>query len=655
MSARKKEVATAVPYAQRRWPTYVYMIALSLLYLVVFQRIKDERVFLGGDNADYYVLARSIAMGEGFSNVSSPEAPPSNHFPPGYPFVMAVAMQFGIKGITALTFMNGVFLWAALLLLFVVFKRWSGDRELAALVVLLCMFNAHLLQYATIMMSEVPYLLCMAVVLFAYGGYLRSAPGRRQWYWLAALVLVSVLMLYIRSAGLAVVGALGLHLLLRKQWRPAFLYVGVVLLSQVPWQVRSQRLGGSSYTKQLLSVNPYRPELGSMKAADWKDRVWANAKRYFVREVPGALMPWTSRVGNHPVQWAEEWPKAALLVALMLAGLWGVGPQWRSLVLTLMAMNGFILLLWPQVWFGVRFMLPLIPLLVLLAALGLWFPLARLAQHYHRPRWLAWVVVAPVAIAYLVPLNNKVLAQGSELTSARLTELAKEYQLRMDNRTRTCYALCVAALEADRKNPYADKFNEYVQMARWVHANTPRDASTVVSCRKQALFYLFADRYVTGFTKDLDPGVVIQDLAAHKVSHVVVDQLGFADVGRYLVPAIQRDPLKFPMRHSIASKMNAKQVTYLLGFEPELGYHGPWHNGLKHGTGRWVGNDGSVFQGTWVNDTIQGQGVLQRADGVRVEGLWQDGQMNGPGRYVKEGQVLQEGVFVNGQLVTSAR
>lgn len=623
---------------------------LSLVFLGVFQRIKDERVFLGGDNADYYVLARSIAQGDGFSNVSTPDKPPGNHFPPGYPFLMAAMMKVGITGLTTLTWMNGLFLWAALMLLFVVFKRWSGDVWLSALAVLLAMFNAHLLQYATIMMSEVPYLLCMAAVLFAYGGWLRDPDGPRRWYWLGAMVLVSILMLYIRTAGIAVVGALGLHMLLLRHWRLAFLYVGVVLLSQVPWQVRSQRLGGSSYTKQLLSVNPYRPELGAMKVADWKDRVWANTKRYFVREVPGAIMPWTSRAGNFPVNWGREWPMAALLAVLLVVGLGGITARWRSLVIALMAMNGFILLLWPQVWFGVRFILPLLPLLVFLALLGAYMPLSKLATRLNRPAWLAWVVVVPLAIAYLVPLNAKALLSGRDYTNERIMELAKEYVLRMDNRRKVCHAFSVAALEVDRTNPYADKFNEYIQMARWVRANTPRDASTVVCCRKQALFYLFADRYVTGFAKELDPTAVIADLQQRGVSHVVVDQMGFADVGRYLVPAIQRDAAKFPMLHSIPGRMNPQQVTYLLGFKPELGYHGPWEKGLKHGQGRWAGGDGSTFEGTWVNDTIRGEGVMTRADGVRIEGRWDNGQLNGPGRYVKDGQVLQQGIYVNGAL-----
>lgn len=646
---RKKDKAPeGVPYAQRTWPTYAYMVVLSLIYLVVFNLIKDDRVYLGGDNADYYVLARSIEMGEGYRNVSSLEAPPNNHFPPGYPFIMATLMKFGMTEITTLTAMNGLFFWAALMLLFVVFKRWTGDRELSAVAVLLCILNANLLQFATIMMSEMPYLLCMALALFAYGRYLKADDDRTRWTWVAVLIAASILMLYIRTAGIAVLGAIGLHLLLTRRIRMAFIVVGAVLLSQVPWQVRTAHLGGSSYTKQLLSVNPYRPEKGAMQAHDWPKRITANLKRYFVREVPAALAPWVSRAGAVKVDRAKELPLAVVLAALMLVGVWWVDARWRWLVVPLLIMNGALLLLWPQVWFGVRFILPLIPFLVLFALQGAHGLLSRATARSKWSTYITWGVLTPVLLYYGSLLNEKVLMQGREVTNASLVEINKVWAVRVDPRARICYATCIKGLSADRNNPYPDKFEEYIRTAEWVERNTPRDTSTVVCCRKQSLFYLFSGRYVTGFLKDTDPAALIADLKEKRVSHVVVDQMGFADVGRYLVPVVQRDPLKFPVLHTIPSKLNPKQVTFLLGFKPELGYHGAWENGRKSGPGRWVNTDGGVFEGTWRNDTIVGHGVMRTPDGSVVEGEWHNGQLNGHGRRTRDGVVLHEGLYVNG-------
>ena len=405
--ASRKGAKDKVPFAQRRWPTYAYMAVLTLVFIALFQKIKDEHVSLGGDNADYFVLAKSLATGHGFSDVSNIDVRPHNHFPPGYPFLMAAMMKVGITEIVTLTWMNGLFLWAALMLLFVVFKRWSGDRELAAVVILVCMMNAHLLGYATIMMSEVPFLLCMAVTLFAYGEVLDAVPGRRRIAWVAVLIATSILMLYIRTAGIAVVGALGAHLLITRRIKLAFLFVGVVLLSQVPWQLRSQALGGSSYARQLLSVNPYRPEKGSMKLPDWKERVLANAKRYFYREVPSALMPWTAKVNAFKVQRGKEWPLSALIVVLVCLGAWATG-RYHWLVLLLLALNMAMLLLWPQVWVGPRFILPLIPLLLFLGLLGLYAAARWCVQRFGWPRVVAWLPVVPVVLVLLSFSNSRV-------------------------------------------------------------------------------------------------------------------------------------------------------------------------------------------------------------------------------------------------------
>lgn len=648
--ASKKGKAARVPFAQRRWPTYLYMGVLTLVFISLFQRIKDEHVSLGGDNADYFVLAKSLATGQGFCDVSNISAPPHNHFPPGYPFLMAGMMKLGITEITTLTWMNGLFLWAALMLLFVVFKRWSGSRELAAVAVLVCMMNAHLLGYSTIMMSEVPFLLCMAVTLFAYGSVLDAGPGRRRIAWVALLIASSILMLYIRTAGLAVVGALGAHLLLTKRIKLAFLFVGVVLLSQVPWQLRSRALGGSSYVRQLLSVNPYRPEKGTMQPSDWTHRVLSNAQRYFFREVPGALMPWTGKPSAFKIQRTKEWPLAASIVVAVCAGAWATG-RYRWLVLLLLALNMSMLLLWPQVWVGPRFILPLIPLLMFLALLGLYAGAVWCVRRFRLPKAVAWVPVVPVVFVLMSFSNSCVLLEGRDYDQKKLNELSKERIVRVDPRAKRVYAPCVRSLAADRMNAYPERFEEYIRIAKWASEHTPRDTTTVVCCRKPALFYLFSGRYVTGFAKTADPGEMAADLEQRRVSYVVFDQLGFADVRRYLGPLLQRDPSKFKLLHSIPSRSNAKQITYLFSFDPRFGYHGPWKDGLKNGEGRLLGRDGSEFTGTWRNDTIMGQGTLRRTDGVLVVGEWTNGKLNGHGRYIKDGQVLQEGEFRNGVLI----
>ena len=61
----------------------LYFGILFLIFIQVYPYIFDAKIFLGGDNADYYLLANALADGEGYVNIHLPGAPPANHFPPG--------------------------------------------------------------------------------------------------------------------------------------------------------------------------------------------------------------------------------------------------------------------------------------------------------------------------------------------------------------------------------------------------------------------------------------------------------------------------------------------------------------------------------------------------------------------------------------------
>lgn len=639
------------PWLNIRWRTAIYALLLTFVFIRMYDRIRDDRVYLGGDNADYYILAESIAAGQGYHYVALPDAPAHNHFPPGYPFMLATFMRMGITGIDTLTGLNGLFLWAALMVFLGLFTRFSGDPELAAISVGLCAINAHLLEFSTIMMSEVPYLFVFTVALGAYIMMLRAEEqGRRTIGWSILLVVAAILMVYIRTAGAASVLAIAGHMAWRRRWRVSAILLGAVLLSQVPWQLRSMKLGRNSYVEQLLSVNPYRPEQGKMTIAAWPGRILRNMERYALREVPSSVLPWTTRKLDSPMEPREEWIWPVLVLPLVVVGLVQLQKQ-RALLVILLTCSFGVLLLWPPVWAGVRFMLALVPFTVFLWCQGLFALLRGAAQRLRLPAWSPWVPMVPALLIVASNDLDHALLKGRDYTNARVMEMAKHYAVKADPRNRILYSPCCAGLEADRRNPYANGYNEYLRMAAWAGKNLPAQGA-IVCCRKPGLFYLFAHRTVTTYAKTLRIDSLIADLKAKKVTHVVVDQMGFADMGRYLVPAVQRDELKFPILHTEPAPDDPKKLTYLLGFRPELGYDGPWVNGRKKGKAVMRYPDKSWLESVWVNDTLNGPGVLHRPDSSRVEGDWYISALNGYGRIIRDGKVTEEGLWKNGRKVT---
>lgn len=630
----------------------IYAALFSVLFIITYRGIYDSRVFMGGDNAEYFMLARSIATGHGFSNISMLDATPHNHFPPGYPFIMAVMMKVGITEVGPLTMMNGVFLWGALVLLLFFFDRWSGSPELAFAVACLCLFNAHLLGYSTIMMSEVPYLFFFTLTLLAYIMLLRKRDDPRLAVrWLAVLIASAILLLYIRTAALAMVGCIALHLAWRRRFLWSGIFAGAVVLSQVPWAVRSASLGGNNYLRQMMMVNAYRPEAGPMHLGDWPHRFWENISRYVVREIPSGILPWTERTMTSKWVPAEEWIWPVLLFPFILYGMFRLRKD--RLFLSAAVLSSFALLMfWPPVWKGVRFMLPLVPFLVFFAVYGLFALAQRLAERSKLPSWSAWVVTGAALMGMTVNLQSHELLQGKKLAPQVVQEMAAKRQMKVDRTTWTYYAPSVKALAVDRNNPYPGNYQEYLATAVWARNNLTGRDTAVVCCRKPGLFYLFSRMHVNSFAHTFDPDSLVADLKTRKVTHLVVDQLGFADVGRYLVPLVKGDPLKFPILHTEVSSTDKRKVTYLLGFRPELGYTGAWAKGRKEGQGVMRYSDGSVFSGRWVNDTINGEGTLTRRDGSVIEGHWHAGKLNGWGRWSVNGEVKQEGQWKEGKLLT---
>lgn len=646
-----RDAEISAGWAPPRRRIIAYAVILTLLAQFTYHRIYDRRIFIGGDNAEYYALAESLATGQGYRELYSVGRPEHNHFPPGYPLLMAAMMKLGIKEAAPLTLLNGLFLWGALLLLFLLFHRWSGSPELALAAACLCLLNAHLLKYSTVMMSEVPYLFFLALALFAYCRLPGAGTARSRIAWMGLLVAAAVMLLYIRTAAIAVVAAIGLHLLVRRRALWAAIFLGVVALSQLPWRMRSISLGGDPYLKQVLLVNPYRPELGGMHAWDWLARLGGNIQRYTFHEVPGGMLPWTGRISGSLQPTAEEWMWPALLFPLMVFGLARMRKD-RLLLALLLAASLSLLMCWPPVWSGVRFLLPLVPFLVFLACHGAYALAGLLAARARLPAWCAWAITAPVLLLCALHLWKHVLLEGPAMDRTHVRELAGQRTVVLDRERKVCFAPCVLALEADRNNPYPAGYKEYFAVAARVGKTLPGGDSTVVCCRKPALFHLFAHCLATSFPKTADPDSMVAFLRERRVTHVVVDQLGYADVDRYLVPVIEHDPLKFPVLWKEQGHADSTSATYLLGFRPELGYRGRWVLGGKQGLGEMHYPDGSVFRGWFENDTIHGDGVLSRRDGSEITGQWYAGQLHGHGRWTKDGRILLDGEWDHGRFVS---
>lgn len=586
---------------QNLWPFAI----ITLAFLLVYPSIFDVKLDLGGDNAGYFILGKSLAEGLGYTDIHFFPSTPANHFPPGYPVLLALLMKLGL-GLVGMKVVNGLLFLASAWLLLDFFRKTTQRTPLAVVAVLLMILNIHLLRYATILMSEVPFLFCSAVVLIAFYKVVESEQPfwKNPWFWVTLIGAVAAY--HIRTAGLALVGGILLAFLIYRKWTAFVAWgVGFTLLS-LPWFLRGQRLGGSSYLNQLFAKNPYRPEMGPMEWGDWFTRIGANLTRYISKEIPNGLFPHFQITNYQESSEATLWLAGLALVALSALGWWRLQRS-KPLVAGYILGSFGILLLWPDVWFGVRFFLPLIPLFLFLTVVGL-DSLMQSAMAKFKLKapsgWLTLVLILPL--------------MGT-----------------------------VKQLRDKTKEPYEAKYRNFFELGQFANENLP--ANAIIANRKPALFYLYANRYVAGIPNEVNYGKVIELFKQQGVTHVVIDQLGYASTSRYLLPVVQAEPEKFTVIRATSAP-----ETYLIEFKPSLGYQGAYTDanpdqnipGYKTGPGTYVYPDGRVFEGVWDKGLRNGQGQLKLLDGRSLVGVWRNDSLQQPAKILSPtGQVEFEGII----------
>ena len=265
--------------------------------------------------------------------------------------------------------------------------------------------------------------------------------------------------------------------------------------------IRETRLGGNTYLNQVLQVNPYQPELGRTGWIDLLVRALGNAQRYTALELPNGLL------GAAAAGEAVDWTGRALGLALLLLAVYGVVRlrRHRAPIGGYLAGAIGLLLLWPESWFGIRFLVPIIPLLLFALLVGVY---SLLCRGWH----LTGLPGRPPALLLLAFLF-------ALIPDARHAHALAEY------------------------GTYPKSWQNYLEVARWVRENA--DAEAVVCCRKPAMFYLVADRFVTTYRNTPDHGELLADLRAKGVDYVVVDNLDYTTTRRYLIPAIERHADRF--------------------------------------------------------------------------------------------------------------
>ena len=248
-----------------------------------------------------------------------------------------------------------------------------------------------------------------------------------------------------------------------------------------------------------------------------------------------------------------------------------------------------IFLLWPDVWYGVRFVMPVIPILVFLFIYGVYLILLWFCKFLNIKNQFIQQALIPLSLLLAIPL----------LFKPQIEELHKKASYN-----------------------YPPNYQSYFELASWSKANLPD--TSLIACRKPGLYYVFASRFSCNYKRSIVKEEVINDFINKGVDYVVIDELGYSSTARNLVPAMKSYPMKFKKIKQIG-----KSNTSVYEFRPKLGYLGDWKDGERSGYGKYVFTNGQKYEGQWDKGVRNGYGTLTLKNGYTASGEWKDDKMNG--------------------------
>ncbi len=299
------------------------------------------------------MLAESIQTLGRYCNIEHPEKPPHYHFPPGYP--SSLAALWSITGRSALAAHTASVSCTviATLLAFYWFRQLYSLKVAFVLGIALAM-NWQWVREGGAIRSEPLYFMLgqLAILLNA-----RLRPGHQ--FEGALLGILLGIVMVTRHIGITIAVAVTIELVIRRQWRVLLSIIVMTSLIVFPWVIRL--LTKSEHSQ--LRLLPDRNWLGVIGENSW----------FYSLRLPDVLSAPVVEVGT---VFAPEYRAVVIGVAMVVTGVLMAGivlafKQDRTrFAAILVSTNLGLLFLWPFTEAG-RFLVPLVPALLIIALEGL--------------------------------------------------------------------------------------------------------------------------------------------------------------------------------------------------------------------------------------------------------------------------------------------
>ena len=479
------------------WQEKRFPVILVLLNIVLTLFIFDPRLYLGGDNITFIILGQSLLDGQGYRDLSQPDTPVYIGSPPGYPvFLMLLMLIFG-GGANAIHFKLASLGLSCVSLFFFyrILQTFNLGQAFSFITALLVVVNFNILYPNHLELSDVLFNVFLMASLYFFMS--------KHKYGISLGVLLAVLATYTRYAGIVLIFALLAYLLLKKRFKQFWVYGGLALVLILPWALFVIAHGFG--LTDILTGTPYAAERKLITLADLGQRWFENFKHYFLNLIPMDLFTWLQ-----PPIWGGIIATAVILLGLYFK----IRAKFSALELYFIFYI-MLILSWPQVWSGERYILPIIYFM----AIYFCYALFRLIKSK----------IFLAAIGLLVLYNASVIVRLIPLTYHRFQ----------------------AQLQGKIARYYPAEWLGFFQCCNWISKNLPEQA-IVVSRKPNMLYYQTGNRgFVYPFSQNHDQ--VYQKVL--KSDYILVDQFEWTTSTRqYLLPALYEHEQNFQLIYRVPEK-----------------------------------------------------------------------------------------------------
>ncbi len=455
---------------------FALLLAALVAHALLAWLARDPGILTGQDDVEYIVLGQSLRHG-GYHLLFRSDPPARAQYPPGYPVLLALWGGVLGDGYDALVALSLLLSLGSLIVIFLAVRR-VADPRLAAAAALVTALNPEFVHFGGAIRSEAAYTLLSLLALYAvlraagapgegesagaFGANASRLPTHHAQRWLALAAVAALYASLTRMVGVTLLAALLLHWALEKRWRMVVPIATIGVCAVGAWLV-SLALGptlavGSNYAAELRSLwsgSAFMPPLPrrSLDALAF----------YATRALPWELS--LPSVAGTPI---DNVALAMLLAATLGAGAWVLWRRWRPAALYLLC-YALLMIVW--LWAVERFLLPVVPLLIVTMLLGAAWLAGRVRQTFALP--------AALALALLLGISG-----GARSVAQARTNMVCD---------RSGDLPPASCLFTDQKS--------YFEALRWIRANTPPDAHLLAV--KSGALYRYTGRQAVSWARAL--------------------------------------------------------------------------------------------------------------------------------------------------------